>query len=467
MSLTKAQALARSVIAGEATHVLLEGGSRSGKTYLLTQSVIYRALKAAKSRHCILRYRFSHIKASVIQDTFPKVMETCWPNVTYDLSKTDWVATLGNGSEIWFGGLDDKARVEKILGREFVTIYLNEISQIPFESRNMAVTRLAQKVEYEGRFDGALRKGTLTPRMFYDLNPTSKGHWGYKLFHEKKSPDTQKAVANPGDYAFCRMNPEDNIENLSDSYLNLLKGLGARQQKRFLLGEWSEENPNSLFNDTDIDKWRVTDGIIPELVRVLVAVDPSGAGDTDNADNDAIGIIVGGLGTDGRAYILEDLTVKAGPATWGRIAADAYDRYQAGAVIGESNFGGEMVRFVIQAARPRTNYKAVHASRGKTVRAEPISSLYEAGKVCHVGYFPDLEDELTSFSTTGYMGQGSPNRGDALVWLLTELFPGLVKAQKKEDPVQLDMLGHPVRKMPDQLARQQLAAMRNPNGWRG
>ena len=427
MSLTPAQTQAqRKVLSSDATHIMLEGGSRSGKTFLLVRAVAMRALKAKNSRPCILRFRFSHVKASIIQDTFPKVMATCFPDVPYDLNKTDWMALFPNGSEIWFGGLDDKARVEKILGREFVTIYLNEISQIPFESRNMAVTRLAQKVDQE--IDGVKRP--MPVRMYYDLNPTGKGHWGYKMFHQRLDPETKGKLDSPEDYAYFQMNPKDNLINLSDTYIKTLKGLGARQQKRFLRGEWSDENPNSLFNETDIDKWRVTGSEIPDLVRVLVAVDPSGAGDVDNADNDAIGIVVGGLGTDGRAYILEDLTVKAGPATWGKVATSAFDRHAADAIIGESNFGGEMVRFTIQTARPRTNYKSVSASRGKVVRAEPISALYESGKVSHVGYFPEMEEELTAFSTQGYLGQGSPNRADALVWLLTELFPALTKAPK-------------------------------------
>jgi phage terminase large subunit-like protein len=109
----------------------------------------------------------------------------------------------------------------------------------------------------------------------------------------------------------------------------------------------------------------------------------------------------------------------------------AYERHQADVVVGEVNFGGEMVRHTIQTARPRTPYKAVTATRGKVVRAEPISALYEQGKVRHVGIFNDLEDELCAFSTFGYMGSGSPNRADALVWALTELFPGLTKPVEK------------------------------------
>ena len=428
MKLTAKQEEAQKVLAGNATHLMLFGGSRSGKTFLLTRNVVMRALKAPQSRHAILRFRFNAIKASIVMDTFPKVMSICFPGVNYTLSKTDWFAELENGSQIWFGGLDDKERTEKILGMEFATIYLNECSQIPQGSRDIAVTRLAQQVT---QVIGNRQDRPLKPRMYYDCNPPSKVHWSYRMFVEKRDPETKKALANPEDYACFQINPQDNAENISAGYLETLQNLSSRLQKRFLKGEFADANPNALFHEEDIDKWRSLDGKQPDFVRVVVAVDPSGSGDVDNADNDAIGIVVCALGTDGNAYLLEDCTVKAGPATWGKVAADAYERHSADVIVGETNYGGEMVRHTIQTARPRTPYKAVSATRGKVVRAEPISALYEQGKVRHAGEFPELEDELVAFSTVGYMGERSPNRADALIWALTELFPGLTKAAKK------------------------------------
>ena len=428
MKLTAKQEEAQKVLAGNATHLMLFGGSRSGKTFLLTRNVVMRALKAPQSRHAILRFRFNAIKASIVMDTFPKVMSICFPGVNYTLSKTDWFAELENGSQIWFGGLDDKERTEKILGMEFATIYLNECSQIPQGSRDIAVTRLAQQVT---QIIGNRQDKPLKPRMYYDCNPPSKVHWSYRVFVEKRDPETKKSLANPEDYACFQINPQDNAENISAGYLETLQNLSSRLQKRFLKGEFADANPNALFHEEDIDKWRSLDGKQPDFVRVVVAVDPSGSGDVDNADNDAIGIVVCALGTDGNAYLLEDCTVKAGPATWGKVAAAAYDRHSADVIVGETNYGGEMVRHTIQTARPRTPYKAVSATRGKVVRAEPISALYEQGKVRHAGEFPELEDELVAFSTVGYMGERSPNRADAMIWALTELFPGLTKAAKK------------------------------------
>lgn len=431
MSLTAKQKEAQAVLAGPATHILLEGGSRSGKTFLLTRATAYRAIKAPGSRHGIFRFRLNHIKASIVLDTFPKVMQVCFPGVKYDLNKSDLFATFENKAEIWFGGLDDKERTEKILGLEFVTLYLNEISQIPLASRDMVMTRLAQKVSQQIKDEktGQVIERELAPRFYYDLNPTNRAHWGYRLFHDKVDPETKRPLGTPEAYAYFRINPEDNLENLSATYLQTLQGMSARQQKRFLRGEWSDATPNALFPEENIDKWRVIDGRVPEFLRVVVGVDPSGSGDEDNVDNDAIGIIVGALGIDGNAYVLEDCTVKAGPGTWGRIATTAFDRHQANVVVGEVNYGGDMVRATIQAARPRTPFKKVTASRGKHVRAEPFSALYEQGKVRHVGNFPELEDELAGMSTIGYTGSGSPNRADALIWVLAELFPAMTKGE--------------------------------------
>lgn len=427
MKLTAKQIEAQAVMAGDATHIMLFGGSRSGKTFLMVRNIVMRALKAKRSRHAMFRYRFNAIKSSVIQDTFPKVMELAFPGVDYNLNKTDSFVTFPNGSELWFAGLDEKERAEKVLGMEFATIGLNECSQIPKASRDLVLTRLAQQVTQQLPGNPVLK-----PRMYYDENPPSKGHWSYKLFIQKLDPDTKEPLTHPADYAWFKINPTDNAENISDGYLDTLRGMSARFRKRFLDGEFTDDNPNALFTDTVIETWRVMDGVVPQMVRVVVAVDPSGSGDEDNADNDEIGIVVAGLGIDGNAYVLEDCTIKAGPATWGRICTDAYDRHKADCIVGEINYGGAMVRATIQTARPRTPFKQVTASRGKAVRAEPFSALYEQGKVRHVGLFPQLEDELTAFSTFGYTGSGSPNRADAAVWALSELFPGIVAGPRVE-----------------------------------
>ena len=425
--LTPKQREAGDLLAGSQRHTMLAGGSRSGKTFLLVLAVITRALRAPQSRHAILRFRFGHVKQSIVHDTFPKVMQTVFPQVKYELNKTDWFASFPGGSEIWFGGLDDKERTEKILGTEFATIYFNECSQIPYSSRSMALTRLAQLALDQD-------KKPLPLRAYYDENPPDKGHWTYKLFKLHQDPETKRQL-DPADYAYMQLNPRDNTDNLNSDYLKTLEELPPRLRKRFLEGEFRDAAPNALFTDESFERWRVVDETLPDMLVIVVAVDPSGADDADNQDNDAIGIIVAGLGIDGNVYILADLTCKAGPAIWGKVATDAFDREQADRIVAEDNFGGAMVRHVIHTARPRTPYRAVKASRGKTVRAEPVSALCEIGKVRMAGNFRELEDELCGFTTHGYMGENSPNRADAMIWAVADLLPELQKHEDKSEQI--------------------------------
>jgi len=267
--LTPKQDEANRLLASTAQHIMLFGGSRSGKTFLLVRAICIRALKAPGSRHAILRFRFGHIKASIIHDTFPKVMRNCFSAVKYELNKTDWFARFDNGSEIWFGGLDDKERTEKILGNEYATVYLNECSQIPWNSRNIAVTRLAQLIDE--KVEG--REGQLPLKMYYDENPPDKSHWTYRLFKAKVDPETKRPLDDPEKYACMQLNPVDNLQNLGKDYLKTLEGLPARLQKRFKDGEFRELAPNALFVDETIDRWRVTDSDLPEMLRIVVALD--------------------------------------------------------------------------------------------------------------------------------------------------------------------------------------------------
>lgn len=416
-TLTAKQEEALDVLGGPATHVMLEGGSRSGKTAVVVRSILIRALAVAQSRHAILRFRFNHLKGSIIYDTLPKMIKLCWPGLWEQckLDKTDWFFRLPNGSEIWFGGLDDKERTEKILGSEFATLFFNECSQIPWASRNMAVTRLAQRTK-------------LRLKAYYDANPASVSHWSQQVFTKKINPDTREALPNPENYARLVMNPVHNLANLPEGYIAELEGLPERQKRRFLYGLPSSDTDGALWTLEGLDAGRILDGEIPDMQRIIISIDPSGCSGPEDKRSDEVGIIVLALGVDGRAYVLEDLSGRHGPQGWGRIVVTAFERYGADCVVGEGNFGGAMVKEVIRAAcsetqRPMIPFKMVHASRGKVVRAEPVAALYggidpltklpTVGKVSHVGRFPRLEDQLISFSNAGYVGDRSPDRADA------------------------------------------------------
>jgi predicted phage terminase large subunit-like protein len=413
-----------------ATHIMAYGGSRSGKTFGFVRGTMIRAM-AHRSRHAMLRYRFNHIKASIILDTLPKVMELCFPGTAphCHLDKTDWFYAVpttdstpnsgsGRWSEVWFGGLDDKERTEKILGQEYATIYLNECSQIPYASRNMAMTRLAQNTP-------------LRLKAYYDCNPPGMAHWTYRLFIEKRDPDRKSALANPDNYAALVMNPADNMDNLPATYLEELQNMGEAMRRRFLLGQFADVAESALWTLELLDQQRIVDGKVPDMVRIVVAVDPSGVSGEEDKRSDEVGIVVVGLGKDGRGYVLEDLSGRMAPAQWGQAVVSAYERHDADCVVAEENFGGAMVAEIVRSAAASKGitvpYRAVKASRGKIVRAEPVSVLFEQRKVSLVGVFPDLEDQLCAMTTAGYVGSRSPDRADAMIWGLASLFPALTK----------------------------------------
>lgn len=419
------------LLSSDARYIELRGGARSGKTVLLIQSILTRALAADGSRHLVARFRGNALNSIFgPTGTFFFVLDAAFPPEVRDRTKPqkqDGLYILPNGSEIWYGGLDDEKRVDKLLGNEYATIYVNEASQVPYGSFTTVLTRLAQTAR---RNDG---QGSLRQRCYVDDNPPAETHWLALLFQRKLDPITRKPLANPQDYAGMILNPEGNRENLDPAFLESLQNLPERQRRRFYEGKNGDAGEASLWTTELIDQQRVLDSVkVPAIIRKVVVVDPSGADDVEDTDADEIGIGVVGLGVDGRAYVLEDLTMRGSPGEWGKVATDAYDRHEADCVVGESNFGGAMVRHVIQTAKPGVPYREVTASRGKHLRAEPVAGLFEVDKVRLVGRFPQLEDEMLAMTTAGYTGSKSPNRLDWMVWGVTELFPKIIQQARNE-----------------------------------
>lgn len=195
---------------------------------------------------------------------------------------------------------------------------------------------------------------------------------------------------------------------------------GTRLGRQELDGEMLEDVAGALWTRGLIERTRVV--APPELVRVVVGVDPPAS-----AEGDACGIVAVGLGRDGRGYVLEDATLSGvSPEGWARAVAACAARRSADRVVAEKNQGGEMVASVLRGADTGLPVKLVHAARGKSARAEPVALLYEAGKARHAGAFPALEDELCGLQAGGgYEGPGrSPDRADALVWAMAELMLG-------------------------------------------
>ena len=224
---TAIQRNALSLLKSGAKHILLFGGSRSGKTTVLVMAIIYRALRFAGSRHLICRYRAKDARSSVLRETLIPWLDNTIGKGGYKYLAHESMITLFNGSEIWIGGLGDKEQADKILGHEYNTIYFNEISQLSYAAVTTAYSRLAMRIE------------GCRNLFFYDCNPGSPLHWAYKIFVLKKTFLSGDPLEKPELYQSMLLNPKDNCENLPEDYISdILDTLPEKQKARFRDGQW-------------------------------------------------------------------------------------------------------------------------------------------------------------------------------------------------------------------------------------
>lgn len=225
-----------------------------------------------------------------------------------------------------------------------------------------------------------------------------------------------REILKRSDTVVTRGHTSDNYANLSPTFRATVVARyeGTRLGRQELAGELLDDVPGALWTRTMIDDLRIETA--PELRRIVVAIDPAV---TSGEDADETGIVVAGKGMDGKGYVLRDATGRMSPMAWAQRAIRLYEEYGADRIVAEINNGGEMVEATLRTVNGSIPYTAVHATRGKRVRAEPIAALYEQGKIHHVGSWPDLEDQMCNYTPDGY--DGSPDRLDALVWALTEL----------------------------------------------
>lgn len=414
--LTDKQKEIRAIFSTAARYCLVYGGSRSGKTFFIVYAIITRAIKSPGSRHAIFRRHGVAVKQSIGKDTFKKVMELAYPDVEYKWHEQDsYFSFPHNKAEVWLAGLDDKDRVDKVLGKEYVTLYFNEASEIPLASYNVALTRLAQVCK---QVDGR----PLQQKVYVDLNPTTTSHWTYRMWVDGINPEGETKV-DQDNYSYIVVNPMDNMANLDADYLKSLRELPERQRQRFFYGEFTGDLEHALWRRRDIKRSQNVPG---EMKRIVVAIDPAISNDVGS---DETGIIVAGIDKDNKCYVLEDASGKYRPEEWARRAVTLFDLYEADRIVAETNQGGAMVKHTIETQRKGVPFTDVKATRGKFIRAEPVAALYEQGKVFHAHEFTELENQMCSFTIDfdrklqGY----SPDRVDALVWALTELFPRIIR----------------------------------------
>ena len=399
------------------THTMLYGGSRSGKTFIIIRNIVLRALRYP-SRHLVIRLRNIHVNISIVQDTFPKVMKICFPDIPYTLNKSMLYAELpapgGKTSQIWFAGTDDPARVERVLGNEYSTIFANEVSQIAWETILVMWTRLAENVGLDLKF-------------YYDCNPPNMKHWAYTMFFKGEDPKGQPILVPedlnnldgpmvPIKTANLLMNPTDN-PHLSPQYLAILHSLPERQRARFLKGVFMADIEGALWDFDMMTAAKVRE-FNPEVRETVIAVDPSVS---SHDDADECGIVVCSKSIDGSGIVEKDLTKQLKPSAWASRVVDAYHEFEANCVVAEVNQGGDMVEDMIHNVPGGEHIvvKKVHGKKSKYARAEPVAQLYEQGMVSHAEEMPELEEELTTYVPRD--ATYSPNRLDALVYGLTYL----------------------------------------------
>lgn len=272
---------------------------------------------------------------------------------------------------------------------------------------------------------------TLSARSLELLRPTIRAPGSELWFswNPRNASDAVEVLLRskdvPENAVIIKANYEDNKffpDELEAERLHDLKNSPDRYA-HIWLGEYEPQAIGAIWSRQVIHDNR-RDDYPDDLERILVAVDPA-VSDTDRSDEH--GIVVCGLDSSGHGYLLEDASLHGSPHQWATRAVAMFDKWEADSVVIEKNQGGDMCRHTLQTIRKSLPVIEVHATRGKHVRAEPISALYPVGRVSHVGSFPELEDQLCLFTSSGWEGDAdkSPDRAEAMIWAFTELFPAM------------------------------------------
>jgi phage terminase large subunit-like protein len=330
----------------------------------------------------------------------------CLPPNTYKWNRSLGELTLANGSQIATYSAEEPARLR---GPQHHMAWCDELACWKYQQETWDMLMFGLRLGQD-------------PRVIVTTTP-------------RATPTVKAIVADTGTHT-TRGTTFENRQNLAPSwYASILQAYeGTRLGRQELLAEILEDVEGALWSLGMIEANRVREA--PALVRVVVGVDPAAS---SGAASDETGIVVAGLGEDGHGYVLEDASGRCSPQEWAARAVDAYERHQADRIVAEANNGGEMVAATIRTINSTVPITLVHASRGKALRAEPIVSLDEQGRIHHVGTLPRLEDQMTSWSPSA--GGRSPDRVDARVWALTELMLrrarpqfGMVHAEERVSP---------------------------------
>ena len=359
-------------------------GRGFGKTRMASEWLAWQAITNDNTRWAIVSPTFSDVRDTCAEGPsgIVSVLRDYGVLKTYNRSIGEIVLINGSRIKLFSGEEPDRLR-----GPNFHGGWFDELA---------AFTKPDAWTQYQF----ALRLGD-NPQTIVTTTPRPT-----KLIKELMNRDGVETV---------RGSTFDNAANLAPSALAelRLRYENTRIGRQELYGEIVDDIEGALWTQSQIEQYRVEEA--PPLVRIVVAIDPAV---TSGDDSDETGIIVAGMTSDGHYYVLEDLTLKASPDQWARQAVNAYHKWNADRIVGETNNGGDMIELLLRQVDPAVSYKKVTATRGKLIRAEPVASLYEQGRGHHVGLFPDLEDQMCSYTP---LADFSPDRMDAMVWAMTEL----------------------------------------------
>lgn len=388
---------------------LIMAGRGFGKTRLGAEWIIQKKNEGAMRIGVIAPTTSDIIK--VVVDGESGVLKSSPPWDVPKFNQTRLELTWKNGAKLLCFSAE---KPERLRGPQFSKVWFDEIATCSKADEVYDMAMMGLRLE---SLDGS------PPQMLITTTPQDIPIVG-ELHDSAVNGDKDKS----GNLKVLMVNgsTRENAQNLDDRYLETMSDrydntrLGEQEIEGKLLRQvdgalWTAEMlENCVFKGEDKEK----QDIIKSLVRIVVGVDPSGS---SGKKGDYQGIVVCGVDEVGNYWVIEDGSVSETPTGWARRCINLYKKYDADKIVAEKNFGGEMVRSNIHTVDSDAPVKIIHASKAKHVRAEPIANLYEQGKVRHLKYFKQLDEELSKMTYQGYKGRGSPDRLDAMVWAMTEL----------------------------------------------
>ena len=370
-----------------------KGGRGSGKSHFFAEKAVERMVEDPNTSIICIREIQKSLKFSA-KKLIEEKIDKLGVGHLFEIQTTEIKSRLGAGIIIFQGMQDHTADSVKSL-EGFDIAWVEEASSMSARSLEL--------------LDPTIRKDG--SEIWFSWNPYRPTDPIEQFMAENPAPESVLVHCTYKDNPFA-----------SDSVVAMAERMRKANPIRYnhvWMGDHLSEIEGALFTVDMIRPHRIEADALPDLNRIVVAVDPAVTG---GANSDESGIIVAGRGAhDGRFYVLDDASMRGTPDQWIRRTIARYHEHKADRVVAEVNNGGDMIENLIRNTDRSVSYKAVRATRGKILRAEPIAALYESGKVSHVGTFQELEEQMIFYNGSGGV---SPDRLDALVWALTELSQG-------------------------------------------